>query len=79
MPLFWSISFCGRTFIPMNRATSTKASQPKMAVLRCWTLQRPTRAVKLLGDCMELLLVVGFDCMGASLFHPGSRFIGVAP
>ena len=35
--------------LPITNATITNASHPKMAVLRCWALQRPARAAMPLG------------------------------
>src|SRR5262245_58321838 len=37
---------------PIANAASTKASHPKMAILRCWALQRPARAARFLLGCM---------------------------
>src|SRR2546421_9927748 len=34
---------------PIAIAAITKASQPMIAALRCWALQRPARAARLLG------------------------------
>src|SRR3954447_15330399 len=54
------------TFIPHTRATKTKASHPRMALRRCWTLQRPTRAAMLWLEEDELPLVWVRFLMAAS-------------
>ena len=44
---------CSTFFVPrlppIMYAAITKASHPKMAILRCWALQRPARAAMPLG------------------------------
>ena len=35
--------------MPITSATTTKASQPKIAFLRCWALQRPMRWARFCG------------------------------
>src|SRR5207342_2726745 len=39
---------------PMTKAMATKASQPQIAFLRCWALQRPARAAKVF-ECMRAM------------------------
>ena len=44
---------------PRANAAMTTASQPKMAVLRCWALQRPARAAMALGLLTHLRTLLG--------------------
>ncbi len=50
MPSPCSRFFCGTRLKPITSDTNTKASHPRMAFRRCWTLQRPTRAARLWLD-----------------------------
>src|ERR687895_294938 len=44
---------------PITTAAATKASHPRIALARCWALQRPIRAVRLLWVCMVRTLGSG--------------------
>src|ERR687898_3556305 len=57
---------------PITIATNTKASHPRMALRRCWTLQRPTRAAM-------LLLVWGLVVLRSVVMAPASAFRGPLP
>ena len=50
--------------LPIAKATRTNASHPRMAVLRCWALQRPARAAMFRLVFKAPPGVV--DCMGAA-------------
>src|SRR3954469_18457802 len=56
-PDSWSSSVFVPTWLPIANARITKASHPKMAFLRCWALQRPALAARLVelscesGEC----------------------------
>src|SRR4051794_23651649 len=66
MPAFWSACFCGMKLKPMTSAANTKASHPRMALRRCWTLQRPMRAAMLWLEESVLRLVWVRFLMAAS-------------
>jgi hypothetical protein len=50
IPSIGSMFFCGTMLKPITIDTNTKASHPRMALRRFWTLQRPTRAARLLEE-----------------------------
>ena len=70
MPSIGSRFFCGTRLKPTTSATNTKASHPKTAFRRCWTLQRPTRAARLWLVCavwvLRLVVIGGASALAAS-------------
>ena len=59
------VAFCSMVWVPVPngpprmKAAMTTASQPKIAVLRCWALQRPARAAIALGLLTHLRTLLG--------------------